>query len=161
MPNLSQMRRASAESSNEQHPRAFSRVCWASVCRARWTPTTSCPASTARAAATDESTPPDMATKTRMLWECTLYYLWVKSVANEVTVLLPPALEHRPHQLVLMTFPRVLRRLKQTRFAMVHISCTSMVSPVPILFRVSRGNSNLSICAGLLLPSKLSHQVIV
>ena len=54
-----------------------------------------------------------------------------KSVANEVTVLLHPALEHRPHQLVLMRFPRVLRRLKQTRFAMVHMSCTSMVSQFP------------------------------
>lgn len=33
---------------------------------ARWTPTTSCPASTARAAATAESTPPDMAANTFM-----------------------------------------------------------------------------------------------
>ncbi|BCW63766.1 hypothetical protein StoSoilB22_27390 [Arthrobacter sp. StoSoilB22] len=37
---------------------------------ARWTPTTSCPASTARAAATAESTPPLIAASTRMLAFC-------------------------------------------------------------------------------------------
>ena len=49
----------------EQQPRDPVRV-WARLrVRAMWTPTTSCPASTARAAATAESTPPDRAARTR------------------------------------------------------------------------------------------------
>ena len=53
-------------SSIEQHPREPVRN-WSRVRdRAMCTPTTSCPASTARAAATAESTPPDRAARTRI-----------------------------------------------------------------------------------------------
>src|SRR5699024_7460068 len=59
-------RRASEASSIEQQPRDPFR-CWArDRARAMCTPTTSCPASTARAAATAESTPPERAASTRI-----------------------------------------------------------------------------------------------
>ena len=54
-------RRASWESSMVQHPRAPLRYFCGLEERAKCTPMTSCPASTARAAATAESTPPLMA----------------------------------------------------------------------------------------------------
>ena len=60
-------RRASRESSMVQQPRAPVRKDCGLAESARWTPVTSCPASTARAAATAESTPPDMAASTRNL----------------------------------------------------------------------------------------------
>src|SRR5919202_4482701 len=66
MPSTSAARRASWASSFEQQPRAPERKDWGFFGRARCTPVTSCPASTARAAATAESTPPDMAAKTFM-----------------------------------------------------------------------------------------------
>ena len=50
--------RASCESSIVQHPRAPDRYFCGLDANAKWTPITSCPASTARAAATAESTPP-------------------------------------------------------------------------------------------------------
>ena len=55
---------ASIESSIVQQPREPVRKVPGARDRARWTPTTSCPASTARAAATAESTPPLIATRT-------------------------------------------------------------------------------------------------
>src|SRR6188472_4725415 len=58
-------RRASWASSRVQQPRAPERYDAGLRERARWMPVTSCPASTARAAATAESTPPDMAAMTR------------------------------------------------------------------------------------------------
>src|SRR6476469_3781828 len=64
MPSTSATRRASPASSMVQHPRALSRRVAAFWLRARWTPTTSCPASTIRAAATAESTPPLIAATT-------------------------------------------------------------------------------------------------
>ena len=54
-------RRASCESSMVQHPRAPERYFCGLDESAKCTPMTSCPASTARAAATAESTPPLMA----------------------------------------------------------------------------------------------------
>src|SRR3954447_17284655 len=64
MPSTSAARRASEASSREQQPREPVRSA-AEVCdSARCTPTTSCPAATARAAATAESTPPLMAART-------------------------------------------------------------------------------------------------
>src|SRR4051795_11062935 len=56
-------RRASLESSMVQQPRAPVRYDWGLRDNARWIPVTSCPASAARAAATAESTPPDMAAR--------------------------------------------------------------------------------------------------
>src|SRR3954468_19433650 len=61
MPSTSAARRASRASSSEQHPRAPLRWEAGDWESARCTPVTSWPASTARAAATAESTPPDMA----------------------------------------------------------------------------------------------------
>src|SRR3954447_20213719 len=64
MPSTSAARRASEASSREQQPRELVRSA-AEVCdNARCTPTTSCPAATARAAATAESTPPLIAART-------------------------------------------------------------------------------------------------
>ena len=59
-------RRASPASSFEQQPREPVRSASGVCDSARCTPTTSCPASTARAAATAESTPPDIAASTLM-----------------------------------------------------------------------------------------------
>src|SRR4051812_6459486 len=59
-------RRASLESSIVQQPRAPVRYDFGLRDSARWTPVTSWPASAARAAATAESTPPDMAATTLM-----------------------------------------------------------------------------------------------
>src|SRR5689334_16688200 len=64
MPITSAARRASPASSFEQQPREPARSASGVWERARWTPTTSCPASCARAAATAESTPPDIAAST-------------------------------------------------------------------------------------------------
>src|SRR6478672_11062480 len=64
---MSQARQASRESSIVQQPRLPVRRVPGIRDSARWTPTTSCPASTARAAATAESTPPLMAARTRIL----------------------------------------------------------------------------------------------
>src|SRR5690554_4352373 len=64
MPSLSQARQASFESSRVQQPREPVRRVPGMRLRARCTPTTSCPASTARAAATAESTPPLIAART-------------------------------------------------------------------------------------------------
>ena len=61
MPSTSAARRASPASSIEQQPRAPDRYERGLRLRARCTPVTSWPSSTARAAATAESTPPDMA----------------------------------------------------------------------------------------------------
>src|SRR5580658_10079815 len=63
MPITSAARRASRASSSVQQPRAPVRYELGLRDRARWTPVTSCPASTALAAA--ESTPPDIAASTR------------------------------------------------------------------------------------------------
>ena len=57
-------RRASLASSIVQQPRAPERYDCGLRDRARWMPVTSCPASAARAAATAESTPPDIAAST-------------------------------------------------------------------------------------------------
>src|SRR5690348_127255 len=65
MPMTSAARRASRESSMVQQPRAPVRNDCGFADNARWTPVTSWPASAARAAATAESTPPDMAASTR------------------------------------------------------------------------------------------------
>src|SRR5213595_3555747 len=65
MPITSAARRASLASSSVQHPRAPERYDAGLRESARWTPVTSWPASAARAAATAESTPPDMAASTR------------------------------------------------------------------------------------------------
>ena len=71
MPSTSAARRASPASSREQQPREPVRSA-AGVCdSARCTPTTSCPAATARAAATAESTPPLIAAST-LIWLRTL-----------------------------------------------------------------------------------------
>src|SRR5688500_13309082 len=72
MPRTSQARQASRESSMVQQPRLPVRRVPGIRDSARWTPTTSCPASTARAAATAESTPPLMAARTRMCAFCGL-----------------------------------------------------------------------------------------
>src|SRR5215203_695658 len=64
MPIKSAARRASCASSAEQQPRAPERNDCGFFDSAKCTPTTSWPASTARAAATAESTPPDIAAKT-------------------------------------------------------------------------------------------------
>src|SRR4051794_22991667 len=64
MPMTSAARRASLESSIVQHPRAPERYDAGLRDSARWMPVTSWPASWARAAATAESTPPDMAATT-------------------------------------------------------------------------------------------------
>src|SRR3954449_9500718 len=61
MPITSAARRASLASSMVQQPRAPERYDAGLRDSARWMPVTSWPASTARAAATAESTPPDMA----------------------------------------------------------------------------------------------------
>src|SRR5690606_12932557 len=66
MPRMSAARRASRESSIVQHPRAPVRNVPGLADNARCTPVTSCPASTARAAATAESTPPLIAASTRI-----------------------------------------------------------------------------------------------
>src|SRR3954469_5081385 len=63
---MSAARRASCESSIVQQPRDPVRKVPGLADSARCTPTTSCPASTARAAATAESTPPLIAAKTRI-----------------------------------------------------------------------------------------------
>src|SRR4030095_13018558 len=65
MPIMSAARRASLASSRVQQPRAAVRNDLGLLESARWPPTTSCPASAARAAATAESTPPDIAASTR------------------------------------------------------------------------------------------------
>src|SRR5580692_6713158 len=64
MPMTSAARRASRASSSVQQPRAPVRYDCGFCDSARWTPVTSWPASTARAAAVAESTPPDMAART-------------------------------------------------------------------------------------------------
>src|SRR5580698_3727232 len=64
MPITSAARRASLASSSVQQPRAPVRYEDGFDDNARWTPVTSCPASTARAAAVAESTPPDIAAST-------------------------------------------------------------------------------------------------
>src|SRR6187402_293834 len=64
MSRRSAARRASLESSMEQHPRLPVRNSSRLRLRAMCTPTTSWPASLARAAATAESTPPDSAART-------------------------------------------------------------------------------------------------
>src|ERR671920_137159 len=64
MPITSAARRASFASSIVQQPRAPERYDAGLRDNARWIPVTSCPASAARAAATAESTPPDMAART-------------------------------------------------------------------------------------------------
>src|SRR6478735_4731833 len=66
MPITSAARRASLASSMVQQPRAPERYDAGLRERARWMPVTSWPASAARAAATAESTPPDMAARTFM-----------------------------------------------------------------------------------------------
>src|SRR6476661_6103552 len=66
MPMTSAARRASLLSSIVQQPRAPERYDAGLRDRARWIPVTSWPASAARAAATAESTPPDMAARTFM-----------------------------------------------------------------------------------------------
>ena len=63
---MSATRRASPASSIVQQPRALSRSVAADWLSARCTPTTSCPASSIRAAATAESTPPLIAATTRI-----------------------------------------------------------------------------------------------
>src|SRR5215469_14444925 len=65
MPMTSAARRASRASSSVQQPRAPVRYELGLLDRARCTPVTSCPAAAALAAATAESTPPDMAARTR------------------------------------------------------------------------------------------------
>src|SRR6202050_3596195 len=65
MPITSDARRASRASSRVQQPRAPVRYDWGLPESARCTPVTSWPASAARAAATAESTPPDIAASTR------------------------------------------------------------------------------------------------
>ena len=65
---MSATRRASPASSFEQHPREPVRNVPGADDSARCTPTTSWPASTMRAAATDESTPPLIATRTRIVY---------------------------------------------------------------------------------------------
>src|SRR6266536_3192952 len=65
MPITSAARRASLASSSVQQPRAPVRYERGFMDSARWTPVTSWPASAALAAATAESTPPDMAASTR------------------------------------------------------------------------------------------------
>src|SRR5215472_13854482 len=67
MPITSAARRASLASSSVQQPRAPVRYELGFRDSARCTPVTSCPASAALAAATAESTPPDMAASTRSL----------------------------------------------------------------------------------------------
>src|SRR5690242_181351 len=64
MPMTSAARRASLASSIVQQPRAPERYDAGLRDSARWMPVTSWPASAARAAATAESTPPDMAATT-------------------------------------------------------------------------------------------------
>src|SRR5690606_5809508 len=76
MPITSAARRASLESSRVQHPRAPVRYDRGLLDRAMWTPVTSCPASAARAAATAESTPPDMAASTRRVMVLRAYAAW-------------------------------------------------------------------------------------
>src|SRR5689334_4926665 len=66
MPITSAARRASLASSMVQQPRAPERYDAGLRDSARWMPVTSWPASTARAAATAESTPPDIAAMTLM-----------------------------------------------------------------------------------------------
>src|SRR5450759_1220757 len=71
MPITSAARRASRASSSVQQPRAPVRSDAGALAKAKCTPVTSCPASTARAAATAESTPPDMAARTlTAVWTC-------------------------------------------------------------------------------------------
>src|SRR5215472_11982803 len=65
MPMTSAARRASRASSSVQQPRAPVRYELGLLDSARCTPVTSCPAAAALAAATAESTPPDMAARTR------------------------------------------------------------------------------------------------
>src|SRR6266568_2495953 len=65
MPITSAARLASLASSSVQRPRAPVRYERGFMDSARWTPVTSWPASAALAAATAESTPPDMAASTR------------------------------------------------------------------------------------------------
>src|ERR1700759_100778 len=68
MPMTSAARRASLEASLVQQPRPPERYGAGLRESARWTPVTSWPASWARAAATAESTPPDMAATTFIGW---------------------------------------------------------------------------------------------
>src|SRR5580658_4738164 len=65
MPSCWATRRASSTSDTEQQPESDGPPQSLSVA-----PTTSCPDSTSNAAATDESTPPDMATSTRTIAVC-------------------------------------------------------------------------------------------
>src|SRR5690606_2441301 len=76
MPITSAARRASLESSRVQHPRAPVRYDRGLLDSAMWTPVTSCPASAARAAATAESTPPDMAASMRKVIVLRAYAAW-------------------------------------------------------------------------------------
>src|SRR6185369_3318192 len=73
MPSFAATRRASWRSSIVQHvPKARDDGPLSDTCEPAWSyscidmPMTSCPARTSSPAATDESTPPDMATTTRM-----------------------------------------------------------------------------------------------
>src|SRR5215211_8706356 len=67
MPRVSATRRASSASARVQQPLPWTWR-WPGVSASfRWTPVTSQPASTASAAATDESTPPLIATRTWLL----------------------------------------------------------------------------------------------
>src|SRR5829696_220868 len=80
MPIASAARRASCASSLEQQPRAPVRNDWGFLDSARWTPVTSWPASTARAAATAESTPPDIAART--FTRCPFRFLTLANAAT-------------------------------------------------------------------------------
>src|SRR5262245_12315641 len=95
-------RRASLASSSVQQPRAPVRNDAGLLDSARCTPTTSCPASAARAAATAESTPPDIAASTRRgrFWLLISVYegsrrRW-SDVSGSVINRLGPVLQTRP-----------------------------------------------------------------
>src|SRR3569833_3598626 len=84
---MSAARRAPCESSIVQQPREPVRNVPGLADSARCTPTTSCPASTARAAATAESTPPLIAAKTRIA----LHLLLLGLLAHSGQACLPGA----------------------------------------------------------------------
>src|SRR3954454_16131562 len=73
MSRTSAARRASCASSFEQQPRDPVRKVAGDWDSARCTPVTSCPASTASAAATAESTPPDLAARTLLAGRSSAY----------------------------------------------------------------------------------------
>src|SRR5574341_2390717 len=125
MPSLPATRRASAASCGEQQPRESEAGSPARP-RQRKTPVTSCPASRSSAAATEESTPPLIATRTRCLRDA----IGRGNVANTGRIPSPPIRPTRAPTTETPFSPNLLGELCSRRMAATD-SPSAAVSPPP------------------------------